>query len=49
MHTHDREHIIKTVGLEFLGDAFVKDIRSLEAICLENHIHARSEGTMIEI
>jgi hypothetical protein len=49
MHTRNREHIIRTVGLAFFGEAFVKDIRSLEAICLENHIHTRSEGTMIEI
>jgi len=48
MNTRNREDIIRTAGIAFLRDAFVKDIRSLEALCLENHIHARSEGTMIE-
>jgi hypothetical protein len=48
MHTRNREDIIRTAGLAFLRDTFVKDIRSLEALCLENHIHTRSEGTMIE-
>ena len=48
MNTHNHEDIARTVGLAFLRDAFVKDIRSLEALCLENHIHTRSEGTMIE-
>jgi len=48
MNARNREDIIRTAGIAFLRDAFVKDIRSLEALCLENHIHARSEGTMIE-
>jgi hypothetical protein len=48
MHTRNREDIIRTAGLAFLRDTFVKDIHSLEALCLENHIHTRSEGTMIE-
>lgn len=48
MHTRNREDIIRTAGLAFLRDAFVKDIRSLEALCLENHIHTLIEGTMIE-
>jgi hypothetical protein len=49
MHTRNREHIIRTAGHAFLIDAFVKDIRSSKTRCLENHIHTRSEGTMIEI
>lgn len=48
MHTRNHEDIIRTAGLAFLRDTFVKDIHSLEALCLENHIHTRSEGTMIE-
>jgi hypothetical protein len=48
MHTRNREDIIRTAGLAFLRGTFVKDIHSLEALCLENNIHTRSEGTMIE-
>jgi hypothetical protein len=48
MHTRNHEDIIRNAGLAFLRDAFVKDIRSLEALCLENRIHSLIEGTMIE-
>ena len=49
MLTLNHEHIIRIAGIAFLRDTFVKDIRSLEAICLENHIYTRSEETMIKI
>jgi hypothetical protein len=49
MHTRNREDIIRTAGLAFLRGTFIKDIHSLEALCFENHVHTRSEGTMIEI
>jgi hypothetical protein len=48
MHTRNHEDIVRTVGLTFFRDAFVKDICSWEALYLENRIQSLIEVTMIE-
>jgi hypothetical protein len=40
MNTRNHEDIARTGGLPLLRDAFAKDMRSLEALCLGNHINA---------
>ncbi len=48
MNTRNHEDIAMTMRLPLLRDSFAKDMGSLEALCLENHIHTLIEGTMIE-